>query len=293
MLNWTELSPQPDRARFEALSQVLTAAGLPNHFEPITCDLAAFPAALADAQKKFAQLRIGGALCELAPSLLDHMPSTMLTLKVADSFVRAPGGSAPGVGVTDNTWWPRSYLAQGFGRALVSDIKNIDLSGAAFLLGATPETRAAVASLTKVGFRRFSIADPNNERGRSLIEDLRASHFGVQCQFIPRETITQLPSVHSIGVNTLAFGEDDGTLAELFYFNFLKPGGIWVDLALRPLNLDLEAEAKAVGAVIEPGHRIAVWTDIEWAGEALGLKLDPEKLGAAYMAAFGIDAAKS
>lgn len=271
-MKWVEISDQVEPGRLSALSRALEESGCANAVESIQVDRDGFANVLKDAKTRFDQIRVGGDLRSVAAEFVERMPSSILTLKIADAFVFENRGS----------WWPRCYFAQGLRRSLVTDIGKLELDGAAMILGSGPEARAGASALARLGFSRFSITDPDTEAARSFIEDLRASHFGVQFQFVPQAQITQLPSTHSITLNTLPLGGDETLASELFYFNFLKPGGIWLDLALTSINAELEAEARAVGAFIASGIRVAAWTDVEWAQEVLGVALDADALSAAY-----------
>ncbi len=275
---WVEISRQPDKKRYQALEQALLLAGFENKVEFMETDEQIFGETLQKAFGEFDQIRIGGALCEMAPRLLDHLPAEILTLQMADAFVPDP--------TVVGKWWPRCYLAEGYHRAIVSNVKNLDLSGAVFVLGAGTEARAAVGAFARLGFRRFSIADLDDDRGQSFADELKRRHFGAVFDFIPRHQITQLPAVHVIAVNTLPFGKDEGLHGELFYFNFLRVGGVWLDMDVHSPNPHLESEARSVGAVIENATSVIAWTDVSWAVEALSVKLDTTSLYSSYLAAF-------
>lgn len=287
-VRWVEISPDPERARFQALSRALAQAGLDNQVEFIEADAQNFNQELSGAFRGFDQIRVGGELRTLAPSVLESLPAEVLSLQIADAFVRDPAVAGK--------WWPRCYLAEGIRREIVSGAqiaagdlagkKDFDFTGAIFLLGETSEARAAVGAFSRLGFRKFSIACLDDDRGRIFVEELARRHFGIEFEFVPRIQITQLPAVHVFAINTLKVGEDDGMHGELVYFNFLKAGGCWLDLSFHAPNADLEAEARSVGAVIESGARIAAWTDAAWAEEAFAIKLDAGVLGASYLAAF-------
>lgn len=274
-LNWVEIADEPNRLRYDCLSEALQSAGVENTVAYVATDVEGFPGAFSAAIQTYQQIRLGSLFYEQVLGLTTQMPAQMLTLKSADSFVQNQTEAG-------RQWWPRCFLAKGLARALVTDVKSIDLTAAAFVLGAGGETRAVVAALAQLGFKRFSLSDSDENRARALVTDLRRCHFGAQFHFVSRQSITSLPSVHSVAVNTMAIGHDDGMLAELFYFNFLKGSGIWIDLRPGPKNQDLEAEAKAVGAVVLPAHRVLMWTDVEWASESLAVKLDLESLAQAY-----------
>ena len=286
MIQWAEISAFPEKLRYQTLSAALTSAGFPNEVSFIESDDAGFDRVLEEAQAKYAQLRIGDSLGHCIERTANRKSSVMHALRIADAYVQtsvdgAPVRAAEKSGIAGVSWWPKNYLVEGIQQAVVSDIESLDLSGAVFVLGAGAQSRSAVAALTKIGFGRFSISDPDEALGRSFIEEARATFFSNQFQLVPRHLITQLPSVHSVAVNTMVRGRDQGAIAELFYFNFLKAGGLWLDLPFVP-NRDLDSEATAVGASAEPGYRVAAWTDRAWARETLGVNLELEALVSAY-----------
>lgn len=286
MLRWAELSVYPERKRFETLSAALNDEGFKNEVSFIETDEGRFSEALKEAQNQYAQLRIGGELCRVVHQSADRMSTLMLALQTADAYAQMKSDgkfvrSQEESGAEGNSWWPKNYLIEGIRRTLVADLKAVDFSGGVFVIGAGAEARAAVAALVRTGFIRFSISDPDEELGRAFIEEAEKVFFNCQFQFVPRHMITQLPSVNSVAINTLTIGRDGGVLDELFYFNFLKSGGIWLDLPLERHG-ELDAEALAVGASVAPGYRILAWTDLEWANEVLGVHLSIDKLTEAY-----------
>lgn len=221
-----------------------------------------FPGELERALREFDQIRLGGELCEEALRLVTRIPSTLLTLKCADAFVNERGD-----------WWLRNYLVAGLQEAIAAELKGLDFNGGVFVLGSAAEARASIAALVRVGFRRFLITDVDEERGERFVTEARSTYFKVQFDFVPRHMITQLPGVNSIAVNTIPGGRDQGMLAELFYFNFLKSGGVWLDLALSGVDPALEAEAKNAGALVEPGANPIARADVLWATACYGTRL--------------------
>jgi shikimate 5-dehydrogenase len=273
-IRWIELSTTCERERFTALSEALKIAGVANEVEFREIKPNEFDKALKECCASFDQIRIGGELCELAAKNPERQPSTILTLKAVDSYVREAGAQN-----TKNhaSWWPRNFLFEGIQHSLVNDVVNLDIGGAVFVLGATAEARAVIGALVRIGFKRFTICDPAATKGQALLRELMQSYFSVQFQLVSRQFITQLPGIHSIAVNTLKNGEDDETFAELFYFNFLKPGGVWLDLPMKNANTLLEAEANAVGAFVESSLRVFRCADLAWAKACFGVELDPER----------------
>lgn len=278
MIKWAEISFEPDQKRFGVLANFLSQAGLENSVDFITSEEHEFPEVISRLQGEYHQLRIGGELALHTPDVGPQKPAEILQTRFADALLAHEGEPRP--------IWPKCCLAEGFRRAMVSDVKTIDQSASVFIYGGTCEARAAVNALSRMGFRKFTIADSNDLRGQMLVDNFRESYFGSQFVFVPRHHVTQLPAVHSVAVNTLIGGVIDGALRELFFFNFLKPGGVWSDLAYHSPSSELETEAKTAGAVILPGYRVAAWTDVYWAELAFGLRLSVDSLSAAYREVF-------
>jgi hypothetical protein len=265
MMRWCEVGNEPSTLRFEMLSAALTKAGVENEFSFI--EFTGDPAKIFSEAEKFDQVRLSG---EASTGIMKHAlrtPSTLLPLRAADSYVKEKDGQ----------WWPRCFFVDAFNRMFARATLDLDFSNGVFILGASPESRWLIASLARIGYNKVSVCEPDESRGQSFVEDLRKTYFKLQVQYVPRHLLTQLPGVHAIGVNTLIEGRDDGALAELFYFNFLKPGGAWLDLALVPYNHSLEAEAKSVGANLLPGHRVYAIADCLWA-QSLGIDIDVDAL---------------
>jgi shikimate 5-dehydrogenase len=239
--------------RFEALSEEIRRLGFENEFETIECDQSEIANCLDKAKSSFQQIRFSDDAGAWALPLLTRIPASIATLRSADSLVCENGD-----------WWPRFFLVDALNHTLAAEPKTIDLTGSVFILGATNKARAAVAALSKIGFGRMLISDPDDSKCETFVEGLKKSYFGIQFQTVARTQVTQLPGVCSVAVNTLADGNDSGSSAELAYFNFLKTGGMWLDLALFPLNKTLQAEAKSVGGTVINGYQAIAAADALW-----------------------------
>lgn len=258
MIKWAEIADFSETIRMKTLSLALTRAGLENEVTFLGANRTNVADVVKQAQKEFSQIRIGGDLCADVLDLFENVPIAPKQIGAADSLLLIPGPKG-------RQWWPRNFLTEGFHRAIVNDVKSLNTSSAVFVLGTGWEARSAIAALTKIGFRRFTISDKHDQIDESFIASLQRTHFDVDFQFVARAMITQLPSVHSVALNTLVKGRDDGALDELIYFNYLELGGVWLDLPLIPSNDALAEEADAAGAFVEPGIKVAVATDALWA----------------------------
>ena len=285
-VQWAEVGTHCDEIRFRALSKAMNDAGFTNQVSFITGSEDEFATKLNEATAKNKALRLGGSYCLQAARAMHIVPRVLMSIGAADSLT--PPSDKEHAGLKSEDWWPRCFLADGLLRLTVTEIKKVDLGGGVFILGTGCEARAAVSAMIRLGFSRFTISDLTGENDNMLMGELRAAYFQCQFQFVSRHLITQLPSVHSVAINTLVrAGEDDG-LSELYYLNFLKPNGVWLDFTTHP-NPTLEGEARALGSTIESGIRIAAWTDCEWASEVFKIKLDPTSLALQYETAYAVD----
>jgi shikimate 5-dehydrogenase len=265
MTKWCVITDFKDEPRFQILNETLKASGVPTEFTQIQATPATLAEALEEAKTTQNQIRIGGRLGAHVLPLLERLPSSVLSLRACDALV-----------CDNNEWWPRFYLVEGLNQTIAHDAATLDLGGSVLVIGATPDARATVAALSRIGFSKMIVSDPSEAACSSFVEELRRSYFGIQFQIVARKAVTQLPGVCSIAVNTLLQSEDSEALNELAYFNFLKPNGFWLDLAILPPNTNLETEALSVGASIISGARALAMTDKIWAETALKIKIDFE-----------------
>lgn len=268
LLRWCDLTDRTDelaRSRFQILDEELKKAGLQTELVFETADPANLRGVLDRARSSFAQIRFSGRLGTSVIPLFDRLPSALISLKACDSLVSENGD-----------WWPRFFLVEGLNQTIASDAAALDLGGSVLILGATSEAKATVAALSRIGFNKMILSDPDEKIGWAFVEELRRSFFGIQFQSVARKAVTQLPGICSIAVNTLTAIEDAKSIGELAYFNFLKPGGFWLDFSIFPLNSDLQSEAFSVGASSISAARVLARTDCLWAEAAFRVKIDFE-----------------
>lgn len=263
---WAEITDRdPSEARAAALEEALKAQGVDNRRLMKTARAQDLRAAVDEARAEgAANIRFAGTLPEAVPALYETLPSQMLSLRCADALVFDKEGRA----------WPRNFHAEGFTRMIAADLKDLDLGAAAFVIGATSKARSCVAAISRAGFKRINLTDTDEARGMKLLEEFRRAYFNVQFQFTRRHMITHLPGVHSIAVNTIRVKDDPNHLNELFYFNFLKTGGVWVEATLGADNAALLAEARSAGAQVEPGEQLAAYADRAWVEACFGKRID-------------------
>jgi shikimate 5-dehydrogenase len=260
-VKWVEISTRAERERFTALSTLLKESGVQNQVSFIECGEEEFGAVLTQAMRDYDQVRIGGHHKQNAYQCSTHLPASVQTLKVVDAFVKGKDGE----------WWPRCFLGDAIMESISEDMTKLDFTGAILVIGAGADARAAVSAFVRVGFNRFNITDESDDLADAAVADLRRSFFNVQFNHVPRHMITQLPSIHSVAINTVSLAANDGIMTELSYFNFLKPGGVWLDLPLEPGAGSLDTEARNVGAMVEPASFVYARSDRAWCELCFGV----------------------
>ncbi len=249
--------------RFQLLSEVLNHNGVENEVVHESISAMDLAARLPEYFQTFQQIRVSSSSCDEMRTLMSRAPSMTMSLKVCDAFVHEADG-----------WWPRCFLYEAMQVVVAKHVTGLDFTGGVFVIGAGAMTRAVVGALVRVGFEKINITDPDEYLAQELIEDLQRTFFGVQFQFTKKQMVTQLPGVHSVAVNTIVGTDTNPELSEIFYLNFLKAGGAWIDLNLSPVESNLSAEARTVGAQVVNGVKVASITDCLWVKKAFALDLD-------------------
>jgi hypothetical protein len=261
---WAVLSDIDERVRYDVISAELNKIGFQNSFSFVLCPAPEITVAVNEAQKKYSAIRIGGGLRNLVADFSPMLPSMMFALKSADALV-----------IENGSWSPRNFLLEGLQQTFAQAVASFDLHGSVFIIGATPEAKAVVAAVSRIGYKSVLLTDSDESRAKELLHSLKGGFFGLEIEFISPSQVTQLPGASMVAVNTLAAGADGGLLGELFYFNFLHAGGVWLDLALFPQNPHLQVEAETVGAIVADGVGVWARTDWIWARHCLALLNSP------------------
>ena len=254
MFKWVELSEKNPDPRFEALSKYLNESGLDNEMSYSQLseehDLKSRIDELSGAHT---QIRVSGGWRDLVKDAIETWPATLLTLRSADALV-----------CENHIWWPRNFLSESVQILIAEQVNGLDLTGAALILGATPEARATVHALVRVGVNKVLISDPDEAKGQAMVKQMTRVYFNIGFEFVGCAKITQLPAAPSVAVNTLDHQQFANELAEMSYINFLMLGGTWLDLSPGAHVSSLDEEAKTVGAQVINGREVWARSDLQW-----------------------------
>ena len=261
-MKWVEIAYPCFRERSLALNDFLKAKGIEAEVEFIDCDPKQFPEILADAKKKYDQIRVDSPFGEMIVSLQHTQSLVARQLKAADSLVHE-----------NADWWVRSSLYLAIGQMLTERHISIDINNSVLVVGAGAAARTVVAALFRAGFKNFLITNKFDEQGHVFISDLKKHFFGVSFEYVPMERLVLLPGTNVLIVNTTPFVESNDLLKELYYFNFLKRNGMVWDLTLFPTDTQLLQEARNIGIETVHGYEIAALSDCIWAEWVTGQKI--------------------
>ncbi len=152
-------------------------------------------------------------------------------------------------------------LATSFVSAFASLKPDCDTSSAAIILGASEESRSMAAALSRLGFKRLLIVDPDDKKADYMVQILRRRLFGFDIQAVPRATLTQVPNECSIAINLIDDSEDL-FLEDVSYLNFLQKRGIWIDWTNAATARGHAEEIANAGAQILSSDLIRSWRDV-------------------------------
>lgn len=265
-MKWVEIAYPCFRERSLALKEFLNSKGIDADVEFIDCDPKQFPEVLADAKKKYDQIRVDSPFGEMIVSLQHTQSLVARQLRAADSLVHE-----------NADWWVRSALYLAIGQMLTERHITVDLNNSVLVVGAGAAARTVVAALFRAGFKKFLVTNKFDEQGHVFISDLKKHFFGVDFEYVPMERLVLLAGTNVLIVNTTPFVESNDVLKELYYFNFLKRNGMVWDLTLHPTQTPLLEEASNIGILGVPGYEIAALSDCIWVEWVTGKKVPREE----------------
>ncbi|MCC6276547.1 MAG: hypothetical protein IT289_01385 [Oligoflexia bacterium] len=250
--------------RWVALKKMLVEAGVDFEVETLISPAEEFEKNLNQVRTEdLDAIGFGYEYYSLVPKLLAQTTQEAIKAGVCSCLIKEKGG-----------WWPRDCISEAFVRAISHEVKELDLNSRAFVAGAGGLGRLVAEALVKLGFKGITLTDQNEEKGRELLANLQKSLFQVDFRFIEHRHITTLAGVHSIAVNTTELVLENELLDELYFFNFLKAGGVVVDMTLVPTETPLIDEAKVWGARFLSGDCVTAYLDAFMVEKLCDFKLD-------------------
>ncbi|HEY8269293.1 MAG TPA: hypothetical protein VIG33_00270 [Pseudobdellovibrionaceae bacterium] len=181
-----------------------------------------------------------------------QLPTAVSWLEAADSLVLENG-----------QWWPRLYLCDTLRTLVIHRFRDLDISLNSYVIGANKTGRAVAAALAELGFSHVSLVDEDAEKLDTEIKLLRRYLFGVQIEGILAQTLTIQEKPGSMMVNTLRMQSHDSILGDLSYFNFMKAGGVVIDISECTPHNQLLEEAERANLKILSGLAVQAQYDVD------------------------------
>jgi len=189
---------------------------------------------------------------EESQTVLDHfprLPTHVNWLATADSLV-----------FESKEWWPRLYLYDSLRNLVVSHFRDLDISMEAYVVGANHMGRAAVAAMSGLGFSKISLVDEDEDKLKKEVAFLSRYLFGVRIEGVPTHLLTERNMPGSLTVNTMLLPDNGTVLTDLSYFNFMKTGGIVIDISECTshntlLEEAMQADLKTMSGLVVQAHR--------------------------------------
>ena len=259
MFKWVEIGLEVNKNRYETLSRFMIENQFQNEVHFLTTNSDDFSKNLNEVLKNFDGVRIGRGCGEMVLSSIHTQAALVQKIKAADAVVKANG-----------TWWLRANAVDGFFRILNQVGEKLDLESHVLVVGVGAAARVAVTSLFMLGFKNFSISNIDVGKATEAVKDLQKSHMGAHFKIVAKDRLISLPGLYGVLVNTTPLVAENPMLAELYYFNFFKTGGVAIDFSISPIETPLLRAAKDVGALCIYGYQISAITDMIWAEQVAG-----------------------
>jgi hypothetical protein len=263
IFKWCEIGKKQTH-RYEVLQKFLVQNNIPNEFQFIEADESNLSDKIQEAQKSNFFIRFEPGLWEMVSAHVVQNKIDLGTLKAIDALL---------LGV-EKTYWPEIIFKAALIEYLTSTIKNLDVSQKALVIGADGLARATISSLVKMGFSNINITNDDLEVTKKLVDDFKEMYFHVKFEVTNRKDVTILPGVHGLVVSTYSVLENSEFLGEICYFNFLKKGGLVIDMVDFPLESPFLRIAEDIGAKVIHGFDIFSYYDLVWVQKVSGKVLD-------------------
>lgn len=134
--------------------------------------------------------------------------------------------------VFDKRWWPRITLREAIRELIVARAPKLDTQSVAYVAGLGGSLRASVATVVQMGFKKVKLISDAEDESEQIAQLLSRKFFGTEISVLSNEQIIRQPNHASVLINNLKF--DHPLQKDLSFLNFLKPGGLVIDLNLVP-----------------------------------------------------------
>ena len=260
-LKWCEIGPTKT-PRFEVLSGYLNSQGIKNQFTFIEATAENLKEKIDEAKAQKLFVRFHPKYFDLVSLSIQNNLRELETLKAVDSLMYDE----------KKGYWPEILFRDSLFEYLTHTVKNLDVMQKAFVVGTCGLARASIAALVKLGFSKINITSKDDESALNLIKDFKEIFYNVQFEYTKRTDVTILAGTHGLVINTFSVLDSEDFPNEIYYFNFLKKGGLVIDLVDVPTETPFLKIAKDIGARAVQGYEAFGFYDLNWVFKATGQK---------------------
>lgn len=265
ILKWCEIGSTQTH-RYNVLSQFLSQEGVQNEFRFIEVNESNLKEKIEEAKSQNFNIRFHPTLFDKVSGNIENNLKEIETLKSIDGLVYE----------SEKGYWPEILLRESIFEYLTMRVKALDVSQKAFVVGSSGLARAGISALIKLGFSKINLTCEDDTSADLVIEDFKKIFFNVEFEHTKRSDVTILPGTHGLVLNTISILDSASIPTEIFYFNFLKKGGLVVDVVDLPIDSPLTKIAEDIGAEVIRGFEILAHYDLNWVQKLTGQKLSLE-----------------
>lgn len=264
MKSWCVLTSEDNSDHYNQVSSYLNSAAVPNKLEYIKINADEFGPKLKEVSEKFEFVLIGSDFLESVSAVIPKNYVDIESLNSVDGIVKEKDGAT----------WPVQFLDQAMVNFVSNECRDVGVTNPGFVIGSGGLARAVISGMVKSGFTTIVVADTHVDKTRKMVEGLQKLFFNLTISVCSKEQITLLSGVHSLCVNTVSIFDDLDLFKELFYCNFIKRGGVVLDLNRHPIETPLLKLSKGIAGKLFSGHLFWAYHDGEWIKNIFNHSLD-------------------
>lgn len=163
------------------------------------------------------------------------LPAQVRFLEVADVFFMSNG-----------RWWPSVLVVDAVKALIIKRARSLEIRDVAYVVGAGPLAVCMASILLGLGYSRIKMV---SEDGKQTLQDITklSRHFlKAEISYVDAAVLTAEDTPASCLIIAQDLHENGNLLTDISYFNFMKRGGLVIDLNLsQGSSVILEEAARA------------------------------------------------
>lgn len=160
-------------------------------------------------------------------------------------------------------FWPRLLWPVALRQLIVLRTGPLDLKQSCFIVSQGVTARMAAWLAVSLGYSQIVLVGDSADDLQNQSEKLRRILVGVDIFQITSEQLTLQTYGCSLLINTLDLSQNENLLSDLAYFNFMRTGGVILDVPSDSLEQPLIPEAQSAGLFSLHGSEIQACFDYQ------------------------------